>query len=371
MTRIKWRRDQNTRLRSGNSSAPRYARVIVLTFLILYGAAYPRPAAAISPSVACTKAGRVLKMGFYALFPPVSYSADTWPEKRGFNEHLGYEADLLTALEAMRGAGLRFSRKGIATWENIWLRPAGPGYDIVGGGISILDSRTRDASGKRRVVFTSGHIVFRQSLLVRAADAGRFVRYGNLRGNVRVGVLAGTTGEARLLEATGLTDASGVIKRGVRIKTPEGVLTADGGPGYIVRASGSSSALRARIRLHAPRDMGFLVVYLDESGGENEWLESLRAGRIDAIASEEIGNRRAAHNSGDAFVVTALDRRTEHGGFALGAADASLAACLDRKIEWLTEKRRIGYAEWLKDPSVFGRRARAWRPEVEHRVLER
>jgi len=117
--------------------------------------------------------------------------------------------------------------------------------------------------------------------------------------------------------------------------------------------------------------MGPQVVYLDESGGESEWLESLRTGRIDAVASEELGNRRAAHGSGGAFVVMALDTRIEHGGFALNAADASLAACLDRKIEWLTEKRRIGYAEWLKDPSVFGRRARVWRPEMERRVLER
>ncbi|MCY3825303.1 MAG: hypothetical protein OXG62_15695 [Nitrospinae bacterium] len=91
--------------------------------------------------------------------------------------------------------------------------------------------------------------------------------------------------------------------------------------------------------------MGPQVVYLDESGGESECLESLRTGRIDAVASEELGNRRAAHGSGGAFVVMALDTRIEHGGLALNAADASLAACLDRKIEWLTENRLCRVAE--------------------------
>ena len=51
----------------------------------------------------CTDGNRVLKVGFYAYFAPVSYSADPDPSSPGFNVHLGYEADLLTALEAMEG----------------------------------------------------------------------------------------------------------------------------------------------------------------------------------------------------------------------------------------------------------------------------
>lgn len=54
--------------------------------------------------------------------------------------------------------------------------------------------------GGRRFVFTAGHIEFRQSLLVRAADAQRLGRHRDLTDADRVGVLAGTTGEARLLE---------------------------------------------------------------------------------------------------------------------------------------------------------------------------
>ncbi len=58
------------------------------------------------------------------------------------------------------------------------------------------------------------------------------------------------------------------------------------------------------------------------------------------------------------IALTALDGEGETGGFALAAEDAALAACLDRHIEWLTDGGRIGYPEWLDDPSVFMRRAR-------------
>ncbi|MCY4110130.1 MAG: hypothetical protein OXG11_14025, partial [Chloroflexi bacterium] len=49
---------------------------------------------------ACVEDGRVLNVGFYAFFAPVSQSADENPDSDGFNTHLGYEADLLAALGA-------------------------------------------------------------------------------------------------------------------------------------------------------------------------------------------------------------------------------------------------------------------------------
>ena len=120
----------------------------------------------------CVQAGRVLNAGFYAYFAPVSYSADEDPDAAAFSTHLGYEADLLTALEAMDGAGFSFARRPIAVWDDIWLQAGTPHYDIIGGGITILDSRTVDAAGRKAVVFTAGHVAFRQSLLVRADERG-------------------------------------------------------------------------------------------------------------------------------------------------------------------------------------------------------
>ena len=84
-------------------------------------------------------------------FAPVSYSADEDPSSPGFDTHLGYESDLLTALEAMRNTGLSFSRSGIAPWDDIWLRPDGPEYDLVSGRYHhprFANARRRRQSGR-------------------------------------------------------------------------------------------------------------------------------------------------------------------------------------------------------------------------------
>ena len=313
---------------------------------------------------ACTDGRRALAFGFYAYFAPVSHSADPEPDAAGFHAHRGYEADLLSALEAMEGAGLSFSRRAIAAWDGIWLKAARPDYDVVGGGITILESRTRDAEGRAAVVFTEGHIAFRQSLLVRAAEAEALARHDALTAAVRVGVLAGTTGEARLLQLTGLADSAGVLAAGVRVVTPGGAVVADGGADYVIAAAGASPALEGRRRLHPPSAALPQVIYLGAEGGEAELLAALEAGAIDAVARGEIGNRRASHDSGGAFVVTALDPQVEHGGFTLSADDRALAACIDEKIAWLTDGRRIGFAEWLADRSVFLDRARMWNERI-------
>ena len=303
----------------------------------------------------CPPAERTLQFGFYAHFAPVSYSADPDPAGAGFDVHLGYEADLLTALEAMEGLKLSFVRGGIAAWEGIWLLPAGPQYDVVGGGITILESRTRDSAGGEAIVFTAGHIEFRQSLLVRAEDAQRLARHQDLSSAERVGVLAGTTGEARLLELTGIADAAGVLAAGTRVDTAGGTVVANGSGAYAITAAGATPGLESRRQLQPAAADQPQVEYL---ANDQELIEALAGGRIDAIAKGEIGNRGDARGAAGDFVVTALDPRAEIGGFALGAADAALAACLDRHIGWLTDGGRIGYQEWLDDRKVFMQRAR-------------
>ena len=311
-------------------------------------------------TAACTADGRVLNVGFYPFFAPVSYSADEDPDSTGFNTHLGYEADLLTALEAMDGAGLSFSRKPIALWNDIWLQSAGQEYDIVGGGITILDSRTRDAAGRKVVAFTSGHIAFRQSLLVRAGDVERLASHDKLTSDVRVGVLASTTGEARLLALTGLANDDGALAAGTRVETPQGEVVADGTADYTITAAGESPILAGRRHLYPPSETFPRVVYLGDELGEAELLRALGDGSIDAVARGEIGNSGATDESGGAFVVTALDSASEQGGFTMSADDAELVLCLNEKIDYLTDARRIGYAEWRNDPSVFMRRAGTW-----------
>ena len=309
---------------------------------------------------ACTPDGEPLRATFYAFFAPVSYSADDDPASPGFRTHLGYEADLLTALEAMEGARLTFQRSPVAEWPGIWLLPSTPEVDIVGGGITILESRTRNDAGEVSVAFTSGHIAFRQSLLARAGDAARFSSYGGLTQEARVGVLRATTGEARFLQIAGLADSDGILAAGTRIDTPRGSVVADGTSAYLITAAQASPALTGRTHIHPPSESMPQVVYLGDTSGETELLEALRDGTIDAIARGEIGNGEATRTTGEEFVVAALDSLAEFGGFALDAREPALLACIDEKLDWLTSDRGIGYAEWREDPSVFLERARLW-----------
>lgn len=315
----------------------------------------PEPAAD-----ACTPDGEPLRAAFYAFFEPVSYTADDDPASPGFHTHLGYEADLLTALEAMEGARLTFQRSPVAEWPGIWLLPSTPGVDIAGGGITILESRTRNDAGELSVAFTSGHIAFRQSLLTRAGDAARFSSYGGLTRDVRVGVLRATTGEARFLQIAGLADSDGILVAGTRIDIPGGSVVADGTAAYMITAARASAELTGRTRIHPPSESMPQVVYLGDTSGDAELLEALRDGTVDAVAQGEIGSRDATHATGEEFVVAALDSLAELGGFSLDAREPALLACIDEKLNWLTGDRGIGYAEWREDPSVFLERARLW-----------
>ena len=295
-------------------------------------------------AVACTD-GSPLRFSFYAFFEPVSHSVDPDPDSAGYQTHLGYEADLLTALEAMDGAGLSFERKPVGEWPGIWLLPARPDFDVSGGGITILESRTRDDDGNDAVRFTTGHIAFRQSLLVRAADADRLATHAALTRDVKVGALVGTTGEARFLQLTGLTDADGAVASGTTIVTEQGTLTADGTAAYVITAAGATPNLEGRISLQPPSADMPQVVYLGDELGETELLHALRNGDIDAVARGEVGNRAAVLESGSPLVVTALDPAVEYGGFTVAASETALLSCLNDKIDYLTDDRAIGYAE--------------------------
>lgn len=310
-------------------------------------------------SIPCAENNRILNVGFYASFSPISHSkTPDDPDCSGFNQHRGYEADLLTALEALDGAGLSFSRKAIPAWEDIWLRSATPEYDLIGGGITILESRTLDDSGQPIVAFTSGHVAFRQSLLVRAEDASHLANYDSLNSEVRVGALRSTTGEFRLLQLTGLVNDEGTLASGARVETPNGEVTADGSPAYQITAAQSTDNLSERSRLRPPSETMPQVIYL---GSETELLQALRDEQIDALARGEIGNQVAAHLSEGAFVVTAVDLQAkERGGFTLAAKDTTLIACLNEKINWLTRNGEIGYAQWRQDPKVFLNRTALW-----------
>lgn len=307
---------------------------------------------------------RVVEAGFYAFFEPVSSSADADPASLDFNFHAGYEADLLTAIEEIEGYGLVFNRSAIPQWTDIWLSPAGAEFDLVGGGITILEARTRDGAGEVVVAFTDGHIDFTQSLLVRAEDALRLPDHEALLPTDVVGVLPNTTGEARLLQLLGVADEDGGLAAGTRIETPSGWVTVETDGSLTISAARASPELAARTRLIAADPDRPQILYLGEEPGaevgEPALLAALSDATIDAIARGTVGNTLAAASSNDAFVVTALDTRPERGGFVVDIDDTELLRKINEAIAWLTDGGRIGLAEWLADPRVFLDRAALW-----------
>ena len=307
---------------------------------------------------------RVVEVGFYAFFEPVSSSADADPASPDFNVHVGYEADLLTAIEAMEGYSLRFNRTAIPQWTDIWLRPAGAEFDLAGGGITILEARTRDKVGVAVVAFTDGHIDFTQSLLVRAEDALRIPDHEALLPTDVVGVLPNTTGEARLLQLLGVADEDGGLAAGTRIETPSGWVTVETDGSLTISAARASPELAVRTRLVAADPDRPQILYMGEEPGaevgEPELLAALSDTTIDAIARGTADNTLAAASSGNAFVVTALDSRPERGGFVVDIDDTGLLQEINEAVAWLTDGGRIGLAEWLADPRIFLDRAAHW-----------
>ncbi len=257
----------------------------------------------------------------------------------------------------MDGFGFSFERRPIPEWPGIWLKSATDEFDIVGGGITIREARTRNAAGDTVVAFTNGHIAFRQSLLVRNEDAERMATHEQLTGDLIIGVYRDTTGEGRLLQLTGLADATGILAAGARVATPNGDVVADGSDDYAITPASASEILADRSHLYPPDETMPQVMYLPDDIGPDTVHEMLLAGVIDGRAGEEIENNNAVHGSDGNLTITALDDLVEYGGFTVAAGDADLLARLNESIDYLTDNRRIGYAEWRADPTVFMQRA--------------
>ena len=333
---------------------PAGVRFVVLAVLLLLAGA----------GCSAGREDRVVEVGFYAFFEPVSSSAEADPASPDSDVHVGYEADLLTAIEAMEGDDLRFNRTAIPRWTDIWLRPAGAEFDLTGGGITLLEAGTRDEAGETVVAFTDGHIDFTQSLLVRADDATRLPDHEALLPTDVVGVLPNTAGEARLLQLLGIADEDGGLAAGTRIETPSGWITVETDGSLIISAARASPELAVRSRLIAADPDRPQILHLGEEPGAEVGKPELRAAlsdaTIDAIARGTVGNTLAAASSDDAFVVTALVSRPERGGFVVDVDDTEVLQQMNEAVAWLTDGGRIGLAEWLADPLVFLDRAALW-----------
>ena len=90
--------------------------------------------------------------------------------------------------------------------------------------------------------------------------------------------------------------------------------------------------------------------------------DALANGQVDALAGDKILNSTLEAMWAGVLVVTAVDTVVDLGGFALDQDEEALLACLDDRLNYLTDERSIGFAEWLANPAVFQERAEAWTP---------
>lgn len=297
--------------------------------------------------------------GFYTDFNPISYSVAL-----AVHQPMGYEPDLVAALETFSKGKLSFDTLGIGNpFSGIWLKAAQERYDMVGGGITALPERTRDANWRQVIRFGVAHISFRQSLLVRSESA--INRHADLTSKHSVGVLRGTTGEKRLLELTGIIDAEGVLRGGTQVQLAGGDVLIAGEPdsGAVLRiAAGTGSvAIATRVRLAPAGDNHPEVLYFNS---DSEQLSALLEGVVDAVARGELGNRVTARDT-PALRVTAIDTEgSEWGAFSYPYTPAgnALRRAMNSAITCLTANGTIGFSQWLESGgTIFSERAKEWR----------
>ncbi len=323
-------------------------------------------------SIPAASSSRTVSLAFYAHYAPVSSSLDPRPGTAGFDLHTGYEADLLDAVEAMAGIGVTFLHHGVDDWAGIWLLPTAEGIDMACGGITIDPGRTRGADREAAVQFTDGHIEFRQSLLVRAADADRLDTYDALGGDDTVGVQTATTGESRLLQLIGVADDDGRLAEGAVavIDSETGgndstTVEAAANGNLRISPSGASVQLDGRVRLIPADSSKPEVVYLDRlrspgldtADTSASQIDALRNGTVDAIAQGIVETTAAAAAYGDEFAVSVVDGRVETGGCTVADDDTDLADRMNTALGWLTDHGEIGFEEWADNPNVFTERA--------------
>lgn len=310
------------------------------------------------------KAFQGVNYGFYTDFHPLSYASTQDSADPAFNQPVGYEPDLVAAVDTFAGKSMSFNPKGIGNpFSGIWLKSAQDEYDMVGGGITALTQRTFDESGAEAIRFGVGHVGFRQSLLV--SESSEITRHSDLTSDHRVGVLRGTTGEARMLVLTGITSADGVVRAGTQVTLEDGSVIVAGAAGtpeeLRVSAAASSDAVATRVRLTPATANDPQVVYL---ASEDALLGAVVDGSIDAVARGEIGNSLAASEM-PGLQVTAIDTSaTERGAFSYPATPAGdeLRGAVNAVVNCLTDGGRLGILEWLQsDGSVFRDRARSLR----------
>lgn len=264
-------------------------------------------------------------------------------------------------MESIPGSDMNLHFHGVKIWDKIWLAPyTDPSIDIAMGGITREEKRTEN-NHLQVVDYTHKTVSFMQSLLMHKVDAAKIKTHDDLTCAYVVGAVRGTTGEYRFLARAGIINdlQAGLIKKGTTvILKNKDTITSNG------TLSIYNNKLKDRIKL-LPGDCKTATV--NYFLAEDSMIPALQDGAIDAIARGYIGNKLVADRFPNTLSVGAifslessekkLGNQKEEAVFYVKHGDQKLLRKLNTYIDYLTDKGKIGYEDWKKEPSIFMIRA--------------
>jgi len=230
---------------------------------------------------------RLVTPGTLTVCSDIPYAPFEFVEKANGERLTGFDVDLVRTLAERLGLTAEFKA---TPFDAIIPSLAAGNCDMVASATTITAER------RRKVGFTQPYFDADQSLLVRAADKGRYASLADLKGR-SIGVQSGTTGE-RYAKANRPPDAT-----------------------------------------------------VKDFPGAEDLFSALVSGDIDAVLQDFPVNRYRALKSGGQFTVTATFTTGEQYGFAVAKDNSELVAALDSA---LTETRDSGryaaiYRVWFGD----------------------
>lgn len=231
------------------------------------------PSATITPpgdAATSIQGARLIASGKLSVCSDIPYAPFEFnaTDKTGGATLAGFDVEVVRALAAQLALAAEFKT---TPFDAIIPSLAAGNCDMIASATTITDAR------KQKVAFTQPYFDADQSLLIRAADKGRYRQLADLKGKT-IGVQSGTTGETY-----------------AKAHTPAGATVKD-------------------------------------FPGADDLFSALTSGDIDAVLQDFPVNKYRARMAAGQFAVTETFRTGEQYGFAVAKDNPKLVAALDAAL---------------------------------------
>jgi ABC-type amino acid transport substrate-binding protein len=299
--------------------------------------------------ISCAQ-NKTLKVGFYSNRAPISASKSLDAEDWKFNEPVGYEADILKAVQSMPNSQFEFEFVGIESDENIWLRSKDE-FDLVCGGIVIDKEKEIDAENNRVVQFTEGHLHLRQSLLVKKKNRKKFNSLKSFDAKNSIGVVAKSRSERKLLEELGYLNKNGELVAGV-------TLTNKGNKKLTIKKpiKLTHKKFRNRVQLSWP-DNNLPIIKFGQN--EDDLSTEVINKKVDAFVWNEVENSRLEKKSKNALKISGVfpkeinSLQVDRVGCTVNSDNEELLNEINTAIKKVTGYGTANFEIWRKNPNIF------------------